>query len=280
VKGSFAVVAAALALRLVLAGSAGAGSGASWTDGSTEAAGSADISTVSVDNQPGAHTITFKVQIANMPTITEDNAAVGIYLDADDNAQTGDQAGFECVFGLDNGGWYFGTWNGSSFADSGADESAFHVTYENGLMTMTTDTGECNLGPKIAFFVLSFRGADPQNPVTDAAPDNDVYEYTLSTTPPTATSFAVQSFPAHPRHGAAFMVSAFGARFSDGTAAAFVGMHCTATLAGHHLAGHGIGGCTFTVPKPAKGKRLAVVVAGKGRTTGAAYHHTFVYTVR
>src|SRR5205823_1574521 len=84
-RGLLGAVAAAFALVLVVAGAAGAGSGATWTDGTAETAGSADISTVSVDNQPGIHAITFKVQVANMPDITEDNAAVEIYLDADDN---------------------------------------------------------------------------------------------------------------------------------------------------------------------------------------------------
>lgn len=279
-KGFLAVAIAALALGLVVVGSAGAGSGQTWTDTAGEIAGSADIGTVSVDNQAGVQSITFKVQVANMPDITEDNAAIEIYIDADDNAQTGDSAGFECLFGLDNGGWYFGTWNGTTFADPGVDANAFNVTYNNGLLTMTTDTGECNLGPKIAFGVSTFRGPDPQNPIIDDAPDNGVYEYTLSTTPPTAVAYAVQTFPAKPRHGASFMVSAFGARFSDGTVALFVGSHCSATLGGHHLAGHGVGGCTFTIPKTAKGKRLVIVVTGKGRTTGASYHHTFVYTVR
>lgn len=60
---------------LVLAGVAAADT---FTDPTGEDPASADISTVTVTNDPAAKTITFKVTIANMPAI-EDGATIAIY---------------------------------------------------------------------------------------------------------------------------------------------------------------------------------------------------------
>lgn len=269
---SFAVAVAA-ALALVTAASAGGG--ASFTDPTEGTPGSADIQTVTVQNNPSAHTVTFGVQISNMSTLDEEGAAIEIYVDADRNAATGEH-GVECVLGLAKEGWYFLQWDGTKLSDNGL--QLYPVTYNNGLLSMTMDQGACNLSPTFSFWVSSYRGPDPQNPVEDDAPDSGLYTYTLSTVAPTVeeAGFAVNGAP---RSGQMFLVEAFGLMFSDGTSAAVLGLSCHATLAGRRLVGAGSGGCMFNIPRHSHGKKLVVTATGSVQS-GRKYSHRATYVVR
>jgi hypothetical protein len=154
-----------------------------------------------------------------MPNLTEDYATIEIYIDADNNAATGNEKGFECLFGLDKGGWYFGAWDGSKYDRNSADAMAFRVTYLNGFLSGTMDAGECNLTNHIGFAVASYRGSDPENPIIDTAPDSGLYDYVLSTAAPAAQRFAIATSTPQPHSSSIFMVTAFGATFTDGTGA-------------------------------------------------------------
>ena len=74
-----------------------------YTDGSGEDAASADVTTIAVTNSAAAKTLTFKVQIGNMPTL-EDNALVAVFIDSDRNVATGD-SGFDYAFLADKTGF-------------------------------------------------------------------------------------------------------------------------------------------------------------------------------
>ena len=171
---------------------------------------------------------------------------------------------------------FFGEWNGSSYEEA---PGGLHVTYDNGLLTIMFDQSECNLSPTFVFWVTSFRGPDPNNPVTDDAPDgNDVFTYGMSTVAPAAKTSAVVTSGA-PRSGRSFMVTGLGVLFADGTSRNMVGLNCTATLAGKRLRGSGTGGCLFALPKKAKHEKLVVRVSGEA-ANGAAYRKTVSYVVR
>lgn len=249
-----AVIVAALALA------APAWADTTFTDTVNENPAAADISQVVIGNDPVAKTITLSVQVTNLPAMTEDNAAIEAYFDADNNTATG-KSGVDCFFGLDKAGWYFFKWDGAQFTQTTG--LGLPVSYNNGLMKVVFQTSDCSFGTSFSFWVTSFRGADPQNPVTDDAPDGTaVYSYTQTAAPatPTAVGTAVTtSGPAKAGHK--FSVTAFSVKLSDGTSVDLPGRKCTATLGGVHLKGSGAGGCTFLLPTKAKGKTLVVQVS-------------------
>lgn len=266
---------AAFVAALALVTAASAGGGATFTDPTEGTAGSADIQTVTVQNNPSAHTVTFGVQVSNMPTITEDGAAIEIYIDADQNATTGEH-GIECMLGLSKGGWYFLQWDGTKLSDNGL--QLYPVTYNDGLLSMTMDQGSCSLSRTFSFWVSSYRGPDPQNPVEDDAPDSGLYSYTLSTVAPTPKKqvFVVNGAP---RSGQSFLIEWSYILFSDGSSANLDGLSCHATLGGRRLAGAGSGGCMFAVPKHSHGKKLVVTATGSVQS-GKKYTYRSTYVVR
>jgi hypothetical protein len=274
-KGSIVRFVSAAVVLAALAFAGPAYADVTFTDTAGENPAAADINTVTVANNPTTETVSFKVQIANMPTLTEDNAAIEIYMDSDNNLSTGQQ-GVDCIFGVANTGWYFLEWDGTKYTQ--VTGLGLSVSYDGGLMSMTMSQGDCNIGSAFSFWVTSYRGPDPNNPVTDDAPDGDaLYSYTLVSAPPTLSSETVV-VNAKPRTSATFMVTGFTVSFSDGTSRYLLGVKCTATLGGRRIAGGGVGGCSFLIPKHAKGKRLVVHVSGKSPT--AVYRKTVTYTVR
>jgi hypothetical protein len=264
------VVAAAIA-ALALAGAAAADQ--SFTDPTGEAAGSADVSTVAVSNDPGSSTITFAVQ-TNMTTV-ETNADVGVVVDADRNPATGGLGGgIDYWFGVESGGAYFTKWDGSKFVDSPITDAV--VGYSNGLLVFRVGAADLGNPTAFNFAVLTFRGPDPNNPIIDQAPDSGLWSYTMTTAPPPTTTTTPPPPPAPvtvtsvsavyagaPTHGKTFRVTGLAVDLSNGTEVKATSLKCSATLGGAHLAGTGAGGCTFHLPAKAKGKKLSVKVTGK-----------------
>lgn len=266
-KSALLVVAACAALAL--AGSAAADQ--SYTDSAGEVAGSADISAVSVSNDPTAGTITFGVT-TNMPTL-EPNSEFDILVNADGNTSTGaTSAGLDFLFGLDTGGWFFTSWNGSQFADVPAVTDA-QVAYVNGVLTFRMAAADIGTPSAFTFAVLTFRGPDPNNPLIDQAPDSGLYSYTMTTPPPpppppppapqpvTIDSVAV-AVAGVPTHGRSFHVTALKVDLSNGAETKATGLKCSATVGGARLAGTGTGTCTFHLPATSKGKKLTLRVTG------------------
>jgi hypothetical protein len=250
-----------------------------YTDGTGEDAASADITTIAVANSPAAKTLTLKVQIGNMPTL-EDNAAVVVFFDADRNASTGD-SGIDYLFYSDKTGYELDKWDGTQFtAVSGF---SAQVAYNAGLLTAVFDPAGMGSPKAFDFGVLTLRGPDPENPALDGAPDgNALYTYILVTPPPpvakaTVKGSTVTVTPA-PKAGKRVKVGPFSVTLSDGTSVSTTGVKCTATVGGAKLKGTGAGGCTFTLPKQAKGKKLVVHVSG--RYGAAALSKTVSYTVK
>jgi hypothetical protein len=91
-KGSIVRFVSAAVVLAALAFAGPAYADVTFTDTAGENPAAADINTVTVANNPTTETVSFKVQVANMPTLTEDNAAIEIYIDSDNNVSTGSRA--------------------------------------------------------------------------------------------------------------------------------------------------------------------------------------------
>jgi galactokinase len=76
-------------------------------------------------------------------------------------------------------------------------------------------------------------------------------------------------------HGKTFKVTRLTVDLSNGVETKATSLKCTATLGGKHLAGTGVGGCTFHLPATAKGKKLSVKVTGKYKTKALAKAASF-----
>jgi hypothetical protein len=282
---------------LVLAGVAAADT---FTDSTGEDPASADISTVTVTNDPAAKTIQFKVAIANMPTM-EDGAAIAIYLDTDRDQTTGGSYGAESEFTFDNTGGELAIWDGAEFAPSAATDAT--SSYANGVLSVQFLAADIGSPSGFNFVVETVRGSDPNNPSLDEAPDSGFWSYTLhtatsppppTTTTPTSTSTTPTPTPpgktgpvtitsthavyiGKPKAGKAFVVRGLRVSLSSGTVASATALKCTASLASETLKGTGATGCTFHLAARANGKRLIIHASGKYRTT--AVHATVSWKV-
>lgn len=288
---------AVLIAALVLAGVAAADT---FTDSTGEDPTSADISTVTVTNDPVAKTIMFKVAIANMATM-EDGATIAIYLDTDKDPTTGGPNGAESEFTFDNTGGVLAVWDGAEFASSAATDAT--SSYANGLLTVQFLTADIGSPSAFNFVVETVRGPDPNNPSLDEAPDPGApaWTYTLhtATTPPPPTTTAPTGttttptppgkkgavtitsthavYAGKPTAGKAFVVRGLRVGLSSGAAASATALKCKATLAGKALKGTGATGCTFHLALHARGKRLIIHASGKYRTT--AVHATVSWKI-
>jgi hypothetical protein len=257
VKKVLLVVAALSALAF--AGPAAADQ--TYADATGENAAAADISGITVSNSPAAGTITMKVTLANRPNL-DDGSSLLVFLDTDRNSATGSTSGgFEYLFGLDSGGYQWLKWDGTQFGDAGVQ---LPVTFTGGIATFTVNAADIGSVGSFDFAVVTFSGPDPNNPITDVAPEDGqpLFTYTLATIQIVPTSVAaVPSGLA--RAGKPFSIKALTVNLSNGTQARATAVSCTATLGGLKLRGTGAGGCTFKLPAKSKGKKLVVNAKGK-----------------
>jgi hypothetical protein len=267
VLAAFAAIAA-----LTLASSAGAGQQSYMDPGGDS--GGADVSGVSVTTDPGAGTITFQVQ-TNL-SAWDANTFFAVLIDADQNAGTG-QAGFDYIAAADQHG---GTLVNIVHPYVIQEPSSL----VNGLWTETIRAADIGNSSAFNFFVLTQTGPDPRNPLEDRAPDAGTWTYPAAPPPPpppppapTVSTVGV-TYAGLPTHGKSFRVTGLALGLSDGTAAAATGLTCTATLGAKRLAGTGVGGCQFTLPKRSKKQRLTLSVSGAYASSPVA--KTSIWRVR
>jgi hypothetical protein len=254
---------AVAALAFAFAGPAAADQ--TYPDATGENAAAADISSIAVANSPTAATVTVKVTLANRPTL-DPTSGILVFLDTDRNGATGDPGGFEYLFTLDATGYQWLKWDGTQFSDAGVQ---LPVTFSNGVATFTLTTADIGGVGSFDFAALTVSGPDPNNPVTDVAPETNqpLFTYTLVAAPaapaPTTVKGTTVTVNGPPKSGKKFVVGPYSVNLSDGTSINLAGVKCTATLGAAKLKGTGAGGCTFALPKTAKGKKLTVKVSGK-----------------
>jgi Trypsin-like peptidase domain len=148
---------------------------ATYNDATGETPGEADIGTIVVSSDPVGKTVSFDVQILNMPT-WEAGAQIDISIDADRNLSTG-VSGYEYDLDAIPQGWAFRKWDGTQYqVVSGL---SFTVTYNNGHLVATGIPLSAfeGLSGSFGFVVITARGATR---VLDTAPDTyPGYTFTL-----------------------------------------------------------------------------------------------------
>jgi hypothetical protein len=166
------------------------------------------------------------------------------------------------------------------------------VTFGNGTMGFKFAAADLGSPTAFNFGVLTFRGPDPNNPVVDQAPDSGIWSYALVTAPPPPPTTTTPPPPPPPgpvtvdsvtavyagvaKHGASLRVTKLDVDLSNGVEVKATGVKCSATVGGAHLAGTGVGGCTFRLPKTSKGKKLVIKVTGhyKAKVVSKTIHLT------
>ena len=264
-----AVVAAAALTVAAVAGAAPT----SYLDPSGDNGGAADIGAVTAELASDGY-LHIKATIANMPALSTPGSIV-LALDTDRSASTGFLVGGDYVVLLDTAdlSGVFLKWNGSDYEEA---------TVQTGDVRFLVGGGsvEFQLRPAVVGGVTSFNfilGAATGSGEAmqfDLAPDTGSWFYEKKA--PVAVSAKATYASAAPRAGKPFKVTGASVQLDDGSATTAESFRCRATLAGKALRGTGSGGCTYAMPKTAKGKRLAVTVSATyaGRTLTAA--RTFV----
>lgn len=249
---TLASLAASAAAVLVLTPLAGAGTPAVYSDPAGDAKSAPDVSNVAIDLDTTSGLLRFDIDLAAAEQLAE-GGGVFIAIDADRNSGTGDRTGSDYLVGVFADGAGMLKWNGS-------DMVAFNhlpmlVARASGKVTVGFCS--CDIGTQtFDFAVVGFRGND-----VDVAPD------TGGTFPIQENAVTIQSLlytPSPilgPKAGKRFTLKGIGVRL-EGSNEIVVpdSLSCSATLAGKAVKGTGAGGCSWLLPKKARGKKLKVTV--------------------
>jgi hypothetical protein len=238
-------IAAVAAAAFVLAAPAAGGSGR-YSDKTGD--GAVDIAAVEVTNTAG--TITFKIAVANMPALAPD-AAIAVAIDADRDDTTGGEYGpdFAAVLFGDDRSAALVRWNGSDF--EAFSHGPVDGRYSAGVATISVPAADLGNPSSFDFGVVGIQGDE-----FDVAPDDGIWTYEM----PAVVAAAVHFSPAQPKAGARFAADRVSLRLTDGTTVRPDTLTCIAQLGGRPLVGTGHGGCTWKLPRAARGKRLVVAI--------------------
>ncbi len=228
--------------------------GQTYTDSVQENPAALDIARVVVDNGDDGG-ITVMVMFQSLSILPPDTDLV-LLLDTDQNRATGDVNGAEYEvwsYGEDNT-YEFLRWNGTAFDDAG------ELTVRNlPILGVWIELNRSQIGGVSAFDFAAATVRGPNDaPILDVAPDSGTWTYQLVFRP-VITSVVKQFRPVQPNAGHTFTATA-RVTLASGETVAATGVRCTAQLAGKPLRGTGPGGCTFRIPKDAKGKRLVITL--------------------
>ncbi len=238
------------------------------TDPTGDSNGAPDITGVTVANDLSG-TILFVVEVANRTDFVARDEVL-IYIDSDRSALTGfpDRGGgVDYRIRVDATSSDFERWNGTGFEPTS--RTTFRIAWVNGYVARVHHT-ELGATSSFAFFVRTRMQEAPSNQF-DVAPTDTYFPYTLS--PPHIETIRLRVSAAAPRAGVTFKVNSVQLRFETAESATAASFTCRATLGGKRLRGTGRGGCTFKLPKAAKGKRFAISISvaatgGKAETFG------------
>lgn len=247
------------------------------SDPAGDSNGAPDITRVTVANDLSGM-ILFLVQVANRTGFVA-NDDVLVYIDSDRSAATGlaeRGGGVDYLLRIDATGQQIslGRWNGSTFETAPAttlrgEWSAGYVLFVN-----RSEFGGMN---SFAFFVRTRVQSHPGNP-SDLAPGDGYQQYTLS--PPHIEVVRPTFSPASPRAGSTFRLNSVQLAFETGETARAASFACRAMLAGKRIRGTGRGGCTFKLPKSAKGKRFAITLTVAAAGGKAETFRPYTFRVR
>lgn len=179
-------VAAAVVLLVSSASSAASGTAQSYSDPQGDQEGNApDVTTITVSNDRRG-TITWRIDVANQPTLAADSA-VELWIDSDGNPATGapDTLGSDYLFVVAADGYNFARWTGREY-DFDTPFSTVAVAYDAGAR-ITVNRRELGDATRLNFWARGRQATSPETAHIDDAPNNGTFSYVLT--------------PLAPRHG-------------------------------------------------------------------------------
>jgi hypothetical protein len=235
-------------MLLAIAGSALAA--ASFTDPTGDAGAGPDVGAVAVTND-AAGSITFKLTLANRPTLDADDTVV-LVLDSDRNAATGSEgADYAAVVGMT--GSTLLKWDGANFAEFG--HGPFTAGVSGGQATVTVSKADLGNTTSLDFGAVTL-DSDADDSALDVAPDDGWWTYTLTAPEPEAAELESVSarFATMPaRAGRVFAVTRVTGHLSNGKTVRISSYRCAAKVAGRALRPGAK--CSWRLPSTSKGKR-------------------------
>jgi hypothetical protein len=277
---AFAALPASVGTSAPLRASAGS---ATFTDSTGETSEAPDITTADVSNT-NAGLITFKVNIPNRPTLTED-MLINIDVDSDNNAATGDPdtLGAEYSIQLFQGRIDLFRWNGTAFVRSATDppQASLVFSYAGGA-TIRVSAAELGSTTRFKFGAIAISGikldqnGDPDftGARADLAPDpgHGLWSYEVNTAPLRLLSRKLTA--GKPRAGALYTVRLVAARNDTGAVLESGQVTCKASVAGRSLRArtqrfvNKEARCTWLIPSTARGQTIrgSIGVAFEGKT--------------
>jgi hypothetical protein len=203
--------------------------------------------------------IVFEVTLTNRDAIGE-NDFLAVDLNTDRNPATGSSDGVDYLLvAFPGGDVVLGRWSGTQFERVDGVASLEESSFAGGKQTFTVAAADIGNTRSFLFYVYSqLRDNDA---VFDSSPDGstDFWEYSVAR--PHVEAVNATFSPSRPRAGQRFRVASVRFVLPENEVIPGEGFRCRATLAGKRLAGKGVGGCTFTLPKTAKRKRLVVTLS-------------------
>jgi hypothetical protein len=277
--GLIALLAVTSAIALTGAGAAEAVG--RYPDASGDGKGSADVTGVSVASDSNGQ-ILFTISTAADPEAN--GGSVLLFLDTDVNLATGRPGtlGADFLFGMGAGGYGFARWTGSEW-DWDTPYSTVRVRTNASGALVSANRSELGTTESFNFWVRTAIGEAASEQMDDA-PDDGAFNYKLDTGGPDIRQVRVQATPdSGPRAGRKFVVAATGLVLPPTGSMQIVwpqpeSYQCAAKLGARTLRGTGAGGCTYAIPKTAKGKRLSVVLTASYQ--GASKTVQLTYKVR
>jgi hypothetical protein len=258
-------IAAALVAALLLVPGASSGN---YTDASGDQLGEVgDLTAVTVAGDKTSQLL-FRISGSNLAS--SDTNRLFLDIDADANPLTGSLAddGAEYEFYVGGNSYAFGRWDGSQWVRA----SNLTVLVSGNTSQITISVNRSELGNTADFnfvattFSMTPLGGNAVQIGLDLAPDDGAFNYSFDANGPQINSVDVKSTPsAGPKAGKQFVIVPTGLKLPPDrrtTPAAVLpeSYSCSAKLGAKRLVGRGTGGCTMTVPKKARGKRLTVLL--------------------
>jgi hypothetical protein len=238
----------------------------SYGDATGDGRGAPDIAKVTVASDPAGQ-ILFTINVDNLPAGGDVRTVV--FLNTDMNADSGmpDSYGADYVFGVDEqrNSYLFARWTGSDW-DYDTPYSTVRIRSTTSSVSISVNRSELGNTSEFNFWTRTIAG-DISAQQVDDAPDEGVWNYSLAANGPNILEVLVRATPAAgPKAGATFSLTPAGLKLPvTGEPGALMPVpesySCKATLKGRPVAGSGTGGCSWKLPKSARGKKLVVVLS-------------------
>jgi hypothetical protein len=267
------MAAAAVTVALVLVPSAS--SMGQYTDAAGDSGTAGDITGLNVTSDPSGQ-VFFRIN-GNGLSSSETNVT-WLMIDADANPATGDPdlMGAEYQFYVDNDTYWPARWDGVDWVTNSY--ATVRVSGGSQGLTISVNRGELGNTSELNFWAEAY---DSTNKRWDDAPDDGMFNYSLELQGVHIVAALVQTTPvAGPKAGKAFTLVPTSLKLPPDGSTSVVSPKpesytCKATLKGRVVAGKGTGGCTWSLPKNARGKVLKVVVTVTYQGTTATFPYTF-----